>query len=206
MFKNSGLATTPDSAVAPLNPEEQQDANLDWNAIEVEDVEVTARATEPMSIYSQLKNSGSSRPKVGAAEALDEDESFDDPWPVAPNHRQTPYSEPRQNQRSEAVRKAQARKKNSATLPTEEDPELATRRCLSLWKRKHPQRPCDKDDFNYLLDHFDEDDILLAIQRFPEFGDWSEEINNSGDFRENFSEILEDVRPSEPEMPDVEEL
>jgi hypothetical protein len=80
-------------------------------------------------------------------------------------------------------------------MATESEP--ATQRCISLWERKHPDRPCDEDDFDYLLDHFDESDILLAIRRFPDFGNWSEEINSSRDFRDNFAKISEDVTPSE---------
>jgi hypothetical protein len=78
-------------------------------------------------------------------------------------------------------------------MATESEP--ATQRCVSLWKRKHPDRPCDEDDFVHLLYHFDEGDILLAIRRFPDSGNWSEEINNSDDFRDNFSGILDEVKP-----------
>ena len=92
------------------------------------------------------------------------------------------------------------------TAPIEEDPDLATHRCVSLWKRKHPDRPWDEEDFVHLLDHFDEDDILLAIRRFPNFGNRSAEINNSGDFRDNFSEILEEGEPDEVQDSDDGEV
>jgi hypothetical protein len=130
--------------------------------------------------------------------------TFDDPTFDSPGRSQTIFSEHLQQQRNEARRKAQV-KKNSIPAPIEEDPELAVKRCVSLWKRKHPGRPCDENDFDYLLDHFDEDDILLVIRRFPDYGNWSEEINSSRDFRDNFSEILEDVTPPEGQDSDDDE-
>jgi hypothetical protein len=79
-------------------------------------------------------------------------------------------------------------------------------RCLSLWKSKHhPDRPCDELDFDFLLDHFDEEDIRLAIQRFRDFGDWSKVINDSGNFRDRFFEIMGDVKPDESQDSDDNE-
>ena len=89
--------------------------------------------------------------------------------------------------------------------PIEKDLEFVTQRCVSLWKLKHFDRPYDEDDFDHLLYHFDEDDILLAIRCFPDFGDWSKETNNSGDFRDNFSARLEAVTPSEDQDSDDDE-
>jgi len=98
-------------------------------------------------------------------------------------------------------------RKSAVPAPVEEDSYITPKRCLSLWEAKHhPDRPCDEDDFDYLLDHFDEDDILVAIRRSPDCGNWSERINDSRDFRDNFSEILDEVKPPEPTMPDVEEF
>ncbi len=86
-------------------------------------------------------------------------------------------------------------RKCSLPVPIEEDSYLTPERCLSLWKRKHPGRPCKEYDFDYLLDRFDEDDIVLVIRRFPDCGNWSKEINNSTDFRDNFCEIPGNLKP-----------
>ena len=88
-------------------------------------------------------------------------------------------------------------------MATESEP--ATQRCVSLCKMKHPDRPLDEDDFIHLLDHCDEDDILLAIRHFPDRGNWSEDINNSDDFRDNFSELLEEIKPSQGQDSDNDE-
>jgi len=81
-----------------------------------------------------------------------------------------------------------------ANSPSKEESYLTPRQCRLAWEKRHPTRPRDEDDF--LLDHFDEDDILYAIEHFTDYGDWSEEIRTTKDFRENIFEILEDVKPA----------
>ncbi len=89
----------------------------------------------------------------------------------------------------------------SAPALVEEDSYISPKRCVAVWKGKCPGRPCDEGDFDYLLDHFDEGDILFAIRHFQDYEWWSEEIKNSGDFSDNFSEILAEVEPVEPHRP-----
>jgi len=96
--------------------------------------------------------------------------------------------------------------KNEPPAQIEEAFYLTPQRCLSAWKSRHPGRPCNEADFDYLLDYYDEVDILFAIGHFTEFGDWSEEIRTSSDFSDKFAEIMDEIRPPEAPSFDVEEL
>ena len=95
---------------------------------------------------------------------------------------------------------------NEPPAPTEEAFYLTPKRCLSAWEKRHPGRPCNEADFDYLLDHFDEDYILFAIEHFTEYGYLSEEIRTSSDFSENFGEIMDEIRPPDAPASDDEEL
>lgn len=91
-----------------------------------------------------------------------------------------------------------------AHTPLGDDVDSATRRCMSCWVEGagDSSRPYQEYDFKYLLHDYDEDDILFAIRHFQEYEWWSEKIRNSGDFSDNFSEILAEVKPEEPPSDD----
>jgi len=88
--------------------------------------------------------------------------------------------------------------------PIKEKSYLTPQQCRFAWEKRHPPRPCDQGDFDYLLDRFDEDDILFAIAHFPAHGNWSEKIRTSKDFRDNLSEIMDDIRPPNPTLSEDE--
>jgi hypothetical protein len=90
--------------------------------------------------------------------------------------------------------------------PTKEAFYLTPQRCLSAWEKRHPGRPCDEADFDCLLDYYDEDDILFAIEHFTEYGYWSEEIRTSSEFSDKYAEIMDEVRPPDAPASDDEEL
>jgi hypothetical protein len=96
--------------------------------------------------------------------------------------------------------------KNGPPAPTEEAFYLTPQRCLSAWEKRHADRPCNEYDFDYLLDYYDEDDILFAIEHFTEYGNWSEEIRTSSDFSDKFGEIMDEIRPPEAPSFNDEEL
>jgi hypothetical protein len=89
--------------------------------------------------------------------------------------------------------------KTAITAPVQEDFYLTSDRCISTWKWKHPGRPYDKDDFEFLLDNFDEDRILYAIENFTTCGNLSEEIRNSTDFCDQFPYFPDELTPPEAE-------
>jgi hypothetical protein len=96
--------------------------------------------------------------------------------------------------------------KMATPAPRKEAFYLTPQRCLSAWESRHPGRPCNEADFDYLLDYYDEDDILSAIENFTDYGYWSEEIRTSSDFSDKFAEIMGEIRPPDAPASDDEEL